>query len=185
VSKTILINAHPKKEHNLSTLFCDTYAQTSTDEIRKITLNEIDFELNILNGSDRLPLEDELKNIQNLIKESDKIVLFFPLYNGGMPALLKGFFDRIIEPGFGFRYTKSGIPEKLLKGKKAEVFITMGSPSWYYKWFQHAPVENLLKHNILGLCGIKSKFFYFDKIRKLDESRLNNIKEKVRKIASI
>lgn len=69
---------------------------------------------------------------------------------------LKGFFDRTLTPGFAYRYREnSSLWDKLLKGKTAELLVTMDTPGWFYRWLWKRPGHNEMKHTILGFCGIK------------------------------
>lgn len=63
-------------------------------------------------------LIDELRRAQT-------IVIGLPMYNFGLPSMLKAYFDHVARAGVTFRYTEKG-PEGLLKGKKAIVFATRG-----------------------------------------------------------
>ncbi len=61
----------------------------------------------------------------NELREADVIVLGLPMYNFGVPSLLKAWIDYVARAGETFRYTEQG-PEGLLKGKKAYVFAARG-----------------------------------------------------------
>jgi FMN-dependent NADH-azoreductase len=63
-------------------------------------------------------LIDELRRAQT-------IVIGLPMYNFGVPSMLKAYFDHVARAGVTFRYTEKG-PEGLLKGKQAIVFATRG-----------------------------------------------------------
>ncbi len=56
---------------------------------------------------------------------SDLLVIGLPMYNLGMPSMLKAWFDHVMRAGKTFRYTEAG-PQGLLQGKKALVFATRG-----------------------------------------------------------
>ncbi|MEN3324176.1 NAD(P)H-dependent oxidoreductase [Mariniflexile soesokkakense] len=59
------------------------------------------------------------------IKEADILVISVPIYNFGIPASLKAYFDLIARAGLTFKYTEEG-PEGLLKNKKAFVVVSSG-----------------------------------------------------------
>jgi FMN-dependent NADH-azoreductase len=59
------------------------------------------------------------------LKQADVIVLGLPMYNFGVPSMLKAYFDHIARAGVTFRYTEKG-PVGLLTGKKVYVFATRG-----------------------------------------------------------
>ncbi len=59
------------------------------------------------------------------LKRADVVVLGLPMYNFGIPSMLKAYFDHIARAGVTFRYTATG-PVGLLEGKKVYVFATRG-----------------------------------------------------------
>jgi putative NADPH-quinone reductase len=73
-----------------------------------------------------------------------------------MPALLKGFLDRVFLPGFAFQYREgSRFWDRLLSGRSAHLFVTMDTPPWYYRLFYRMPGHNQMKRTILEFSGIK------------------------------
>jgi putative NADPH-quinone reductase len=52
-----------------------------------------------------------------------------------MPALLKGFFERALRPGFAMALTPRGGWSKMLSGRSAWVVVTMGMPGFVYRWY--------------------------------------------------
>lgn len=102
----------------------------------------------------RLP--QSLQQAQEDIRWADHLVLFFPLWLGDMPALLKGFLEQVARPGFAFEYVESGsaFTRKGLKGKSARVVVTMGMPALVYRWYFRAHSVKSLERNILGFVGI-------------------------------
>ncbi len=59
------------------------------------------------------------------IQEADTLILGSPIYNFGVPGVLKAYFDLIARVGVTFKYTDEG-PKGLLEGKKAYVVIASG-----------------------------------------------------------
>ena len=97
-----------------------------------------------------------LQQAQEDIRWAEHIVLFFPLWLGDMPALLKGFLEQVARPGFAFDYSDSGpaFTRKGLTGRSARVVVTMGMPALVYRWYFRAHSVKLLERNILGFVGI-------------------------------
>ena len=79
-------------------------------------------------------------------------MFFYPLWLGGMPALLKGFLEQVLRPGFAFSMDKASA--KKLKGRTARIVVTMGMPALIYRWYFGAHGLKMLKRSILGFCGI-------------------------------
>jgi len=101
------------------------------------------------------PLEADLVLAQNEIKSADHIVIVFPIWWGGMPALLKGFIDRVFLPGFAFKYREGSLWwDKLLQGKSAHIIATMDTPPWYFRFFYKDAGINQMKRTILQFCGV-------------------------------
>lgn len=86
---------------------------------------------------------------------SQHIVIFFPLWLGGMPALLKGFLEQVARPGFALSKAQgAALPKKLLVGRSARLVVTMGMPALVYRWYFRAHSVKALERNILGFVGI-------------------------------
>ncbi|RYF39124.1 MAG: flavodoxin family protein [Comamonadaceae bacterium] len=97
-----------------------------------------------------------LRQAQEDILWADHLVLFFPLWLGDMPALLKAFLEQVARPGFAFTYGEEGSPftAKGLKGRSARVVVTMGMPALVYRWYFRAHSVKALERNILGFVGV-------------------------------
>jgi len=101
-------------------------------------------------------LPSVLRPVQEKITRADHLVIIFPLWLGTAPARVKGFLEQILRPGFAFAAdARSGIGQRLLKGKSARVIITMGMPSMIYRCYFGAHGYRNLKRNILHFCGIR------------------------------
>jgi FMN-dependent NADH-azoreductase len=59
------------------------------------------------------------------LRQADVVVLGLPMYNFGIPSMLKAYFDHIARAGETFRYTEKG-PVGLLTGKEVYVFAARG-----------------------------------------------------------
>src|SRR5260221_5370355 len=59
------------------------------------------------------------------LKSADVMVLGLPMYNFGVPSMLKAYFDHVARAGVTFRYSESG-PVGLLSGKQSYVFAARG-----------------------------------------------------------
>jgi len=112
------------------------------------------------------------------------LVWIHPVWWGGLPALTKGFIDRLFLPGMAFKYRENSVWwEKLLNGKSAHIITTLDQPGWYYRWVYGRPSVNQLKKSVLEFCGIKPvKVTFIGIIKTSDESARNQWLEKIRKL---
>lgn len=123
-------------------------------------------------------ISKETEEMQDLLKKADKIVFIYPVWWASMPAILKGYFDKVLTPGFAFKY-ESGLPIGLLKGKKAAIIITSGGNKLLLKIFMGDVQKKLIKDDILGFCGIKSKLFHIDSATRFTDSQKKKIAKNV------
>jgi putative NADPH-quinone reductase len=159
MKKIVIINGHPKKG-SFCNVLCDTYkaaANASGNEVVLINLYELKFNLDLQNGfSSPEELEPDIIFAQEKIKWAQHIVIVHPVWWGSVPALLKGFFDRTLLPGFAFKYRENSVMwDKLLAGKTARIIYTSDTPIWIYKYFFMAPSVNQVKNRVLEFCGVK------------------------------
>ncbi|WP_159881821.1 NAD(P)H-dependent oxidoreductase [Paenibacillus puerhi] len=157
-SRILVIIGHPDSQSYCSAL-ARAYiegASGSGAQIREIDLSKLTFDQNLRYGyRQRTELEEELKEAQALIKWADHLVFVYPTWWGTMPAILKGFFDRVFLPGFAFKYREhSSLWDKLLSGKSARLIVTSDTPSWYNRWIYKQAGHQVMKRNILKFCGI-------------------------------
>lgn len=93
----------------------------------------------ILDGPDMIYVEDgtftrensefpeDVKIEQQLMLDSDLLIYVFPIWWNGMPAIMKGYVDRVFQHGFAYSF-ESDEPKKRLGGKKALFFCPTGQP---------------------------------------------------------
>ena len=101
-------------------------------------------------------LEPDLVAARQALQASNHVVFVFPLWCGDMPALLKGFIERVLQ-GDLLAIQQSGgkASWKIFKGKSARIIMTMGMPGLIYRWYYGAHALKLLKRNILHFTGIR------------------------------
>jgi putative NADPH-quinone reductase len=101
------------------------------------------------------PVPEPVAQAQRSIAWAEHLVIVFPLWLGDMPAVLKGFFEQVLRPGFAFGKAVSGrMPKKLLAGKSARIVVTMGMPALFYRVYYRAHSLKSLQRNVLGFCGV-------------------------------
>lgn len=156
----LLIQGHPdiSQPH-----FChaleEAYVQGATaagHAVQRINVATLDFPiLRSQHEWEQGELPPALAPAQEAIKWAGHLVLFFPLWLGDMPALLKGFLEQVARPGFAFsRESRNPLAAKGLTGRSARVVVTMGMPATVYRWYFRAHSIKSLERNILGFVGI-------------------------------
>ncbi|CUA86931.1 Putative NADPH-quinone reductase (modulator of drug activity B) [Gulbenkiania indica] len=170
MERIVVILGHPDQK-SLCGALAERYAQAATvagHQVEVFRLGEMEFDPVLRHGYREVqPLEPDLIRLQAAIAAAARLVLVSPVWWGGMPALLKGMFDRVFLSGWAYRYRKdSPWWYKLLVGRRAEVYLTLDTPRWYYRWIYGAPVIRQLRRTILGFCGIAPvSFTLFSPVR--------------------
>jgi putative NADPH-quinone reductase len=158
--RILILQGHPDaSERHFNHALADAYAQGAQGaghEMRHVDVASLDFPLlRSKAGWDAGTLPATLLPAQHAIHWAEHIVVFFPLWLGGMPALLKGFLEQVARPGFAIAAARTdGMPAKLLRGRSARVVVTMGMPALIYRWYFRAHSVKALERNILGFSGI-------------------------------
>lgn len=159
--RVLVLNGNPVKEpDSLCKALAKRYAQEARQaghEVRTVHLGEMTFSPDLAHGyHSRTELEPDLVAFQDALRWCEHFLLVHPVWWSGLPARLKGLFDRTFLPGFAFaRRTGSPFPEKLLAGRTARVIYTQDAPDWYYRLVVGAPTRKMLGKGTLGFCGFK------------------------------
>ncbi|MCR5867491.1 NAD(P)H-dependent oxidoreductase [Aquincola sp. J276] len=157
--RILLLQGHPDPAPHFGHALADAYADGAADaghEVRRLTLATLDFPLLRRKAEwDSGPVPPALLPAQADIAWAQHLVIFFPLWLGGMPALLKGFLEQVARPGFAIGPIHGHAqPQKLLSGRSARLVVTMGMPALVYRWYFRAHSLKALERNILGFVGI-------------------------------
>jgi len=158
--RILVIQGHPDPSpthfgHALAAAYVEA-ARAAGHEVQIVTVATLDFPLLRSKREWELgTLPASLQSAQQAIKWAEHLVFFFPLWLGGMPALLRGFLEQVARPGFALAGSDAkGLPRKLLAGRSARVVVTMGMPALVYRWIFRAHSLKALERNILGFVGV-------------------------------
>ena len=154
--KVLIIVGHPRRQ-SLCQALASAYgsgARRAGAEVRELRLAVLRFDPNVRSFDPSVqPVEKRLLQARRLIAWADHIVFVYPTWWGTMPALLKGFLDRVLAPGFAFAETERGFAP-LLGGRSAELLTTMDTPRWVYRWIYGAPGHKAMARAILAISSL-------------------------------
>lgn len=160
--RILIIQGHPDQSRpHFCQALADAYrsgAVAAGHEVEELKLGELSFPLMHSESQWQSgPLPPALEPAQEMIRQADHLVFVYPIWLGTMPALLKGFLEQVLRPGFAFDAAARKGPggQRPLKGKSARVIVSMGMPGLAYRWFYGAHGYLYFKRNILHFVGIR------------------------------
>ncbi len=156
----LIINGHPDKE-SFNFALAKAYitgVQSSGAPFKTININALDFNPNLQYGyRKRTELEPDLLMAQEKLRWADHIVWIYPVWWGSVPAIMKGFIDRVFLPGFAFKKREGSVWwDKYFTGKTSRIICTLDQPSWYYRLINKSPSHYAMKKLTMQFIGVKS-----------------------------
>lgn len=188
--KALIIYAN-YKEQSFTAAIRDTLAETFHNNGHEVVVRDLyEIKFNpVLSKKDLESIDNEvfpvdIMNEQKFIQWADMICFVYPVWWSGMPAILKGYIERVLVMGYAFDFDgDEAIPK--LKNKKIAIFNTTGSKN-VYKDESGLQALNKITHDcIFGFCGMQTvEHKYFTAISKASTEEKNAIFEEVRDIAT-
>ncbi len=131
-------------------------ARSGGAEPRLLRLRELTFDPILHEGYRRIQeLESDLKWAQSDLLWSQHLVLVYPVWWGSVPALLKGFLDRVLHPGFAYRvHENDPFFDKLLTGRSGHLVATSDAPAFWMRLVYRNCDATMLRKAVLQFCGI-------------------------------
>jgi len=91
------------------------------------------------------------------LRRADAIVFCFPTWCFGLPAMLKGFFDRLLMPGVAFDITDPAHVKPLLTHlKRVVAVVTYGRPRWM-AWYMGDPPRKMVTRYMRRLTANRAR----------------------------
>ncbi|MDQ0593652.1 NAD(P)H dehydrogenase (quinone) [Chryseobacterium ginsenosidimutans] len=168
--KHLIIYAHPNEislNHHLLQTVIDSL-QAKNHEIQVRDLYQIHFDpvlsLEDMAGQRMGKVAADVKQEQDCIAWADHITFIYPIWWTGMPAIMKGYIDRVFSYGFAYRYDQ-GIQKGLLTGKQTTIINTHGKSYTEYESIGMNKALSLTSDKgIFSYCGLEiMHHFFFDK----------------------
>lgn len=135
--KHLVVYAHPNPESLNHSIF-ETTVQALKNNGHEVVVRDLyalDFQP-VLKPEDTANMRagqtpQDIKTEQEFITQADAITFIYPIWWTGLPAIVKGYIDRVFSYGFAYSAGEEGII-KLLNGKKGLIINTHGTPNDVY-----------------------------------------------------
>lgn len=163
--KYMIILAHPDTK-SLNTTIAETIKNCLIKTGNEVILHDLYAEkfnplLSIEEIKRKFSFDESIQKYSIELSEIDHIIFIHPDWWGQMPAILKGWIDRVFRQGTAFEYEGPDFEEKekvaLLTGKTATVILTTDRDP------EIMAIEQIWKKDILAYCGVEnaSVFIHF------------------------
>ena len=133
MTRALVIAAHPVPDSYNQALHART---VETLQARGWDVDDCDLYAEgfnpVLSEAERRGYHDEPDNIAPVadyverVRAADALVMVFPVWNFGYPAMLKGFLDRVFLPGVSFRLEEGKVKPNLTKIRRLAAVTTYG-----------------------------------------------------------
>lgn len=185
----LIIYAHPNENslnHHLLNTVVETL-QLRNEEIVVRDLYTIGFDpvlsLDDMQGQRMGKVSDDVKTEQEHISWAEQITFIYPIWWTGLPAMMKGFIDRVFSYGFAYRYDQ-GVQKGLLKGKKTVIINTHGKS---YEEYEKTGMDKALTltsdNGIFIYSGLEIiRHLFFDKADKASPEDLEIWKDQIKNL---
>lgn len=185
--KYLLVYSHPNPQS-----FCNAILRTIQEilcerkhELIIRDLYEIGFDP-VLKASDFIARQNgdtlaDVKIEQDYVTWSDVMVVIYPIWWAGLPAMMKGYIDRVISYGFAYERDTEHNVIPLLAGKKVILFNTQGAPEERYESSgMYEAMKKTSDYAIFEFCGMEVLAHqYFGAVPIVDAMTRQHYLEKV------
>jgi NAD(P)H dehydrogenase (quinone) len=168
--KVLVVFSHPSTESLGFALFTRTIETLKSQghEVQTLDLYRMGFDPVLSESEWTTYLSDTDKNIANVAGHVEKLqwaeglVFVFPTFYYGVPAMLKGWFERVWLPGITFETAKESNQRPVPKMQDKQlitVITTCGSPRWWI-FLIRDPVRSFFKRGLRPLFGRKCRYIW-------------------------
>jgi NAD(P)H dehydrogenase (quinone) len=160
--QTLVILAHPYSKSYCHALYQRVVQQLEQagHTVDRLHLDGEDFDP-VMRGADLAvyargqSADPAVPRYQARIDAAQQLVFIFPIWWEVMPALLKGFLDKVFTNGWAYEPSKLGVKGRLTHIQRAVVVTTMNTPKWAYRWLYGDAVQRALVRGTLRKCGVR------------------------------
>ncbi|MGJ7491550.1 NAD(P)H-dependent oxidoreductase [Variovorax sp. ZT4R33] len=167
---TLLVVANPSKEsltHSLANYISSTLSNSGSHhtidflDLYAEEFNPVFSKQDVASYREKAKLPADVVAQQKRIEAAETLVLVFPLYWWGMPAMLKGWVDRVFTNGWAFDWTPEGGTRRKLKGLKVHVLCMGGSePSTFSRRGYEASIKKNISEGLFEYVGASVESFH-------------------------
>jgi putative NADPH-quinone reductase len=187
--KTTLVLAHPW-HGSFNKAILDTVIQRLEEKSKSyqlIDLNKDKFnpvleEQDLALYSRGKTTDQHVLKYQQMLKDSDELVFIFPIWWFEIPAIFKGFIDKVMLKDFAWVETKTGLKGLLTHINKTTIITTSEVPNWYLRYIGGNYMRSTFRTTLKGIGLKKVKWINSDYTASGKREKKVNFLKKVKNI---
>jgi NAD(P)H dehydrogenase (quinone) len=186
--KHLIVYCHPNPD-SFNNAIVETFIASLKEQGNEVVVRDL-YAMRfdpVLKASDFEALREgntpaDIKAEQEHVKWADAFTMVYPIWWTGLPALIKGYIDRVFSYGFAYEYENDGTISKLLAGKKGLIINTHGTPAEIYsKTGMYDGLKITSDIGIYEFCGISPVgHIFFGSVPQIDDAARKKMLEEVR-----
>ena len=128
-------------------------------------------------------LDPLVKQYQEILSKTDRLILIFPIWWYDVPAIIKGFFDKVFLKTFAYHEEENGLlTGHLTNIKEALVLTTSAGPTWYLKLLGGNVIQKVVLNSTFKAVGIgknSRKWFNVGRIVRTSDHKRRQALDKI------
>ncbi|MDD5217574.1 MAG: NAD(P)H-dependent oxidoreductase [Candidatus Omnitrophica bacterium] len=188
--KHLVVYGHPNPK-SFSHAILNTFVERLREKKHEVRVRDL-YDLHFdpcLKGSELALLEKgqvpkDIQSEQEHVRWADIVTFIYPLWWTGLPAILKGYLDRVFSQGFAYIDSEKG-PKGLLPGKKIFMMTPMGAPEKVYADMGiFKSMNQVIDESLTGFCGMTAVGHkYFGQVSAVSQEARAEMLEEVKRLA--
>ncbi|MDO5105888.1 NAD(P)H-dependent oxidoreductase [Capnocytophaga sp.] len=128
-------------------------------------------------------LDPQVLRYQQYLKQAKRLIFIFPIWWGNVPAIVKGFFDKVFLKTLAYEETKLGtLKGKLTNIEQAFIITTATAPTFYLKFFSGDAIRKIVINHTLKSVGVKKgKWLNCGAANKITDEKRQKFLKKISK----
>ena len=158
--RILLVNGHPDpRPDRLCSALASAYAEGASAAghvVRRVEVGALDLRPVGSQADFMAEASPVVAELQQALRDSDHLVLIYPLWLGAPPAAFKAFLEQVFRYGVALSAPGTGKGLKgLLVGRSARVIVTMGMPAFIFRlvFFSHG--LKCVSRGVLWISGFR------------------------------
>ena len=125
-----------------------------------------------------------VERYQKMIEASDSWIFVAPMWWSDVPAILKGFLDKVMKQKWAYLPSSTGVKGKLTHVRSAWAITTSTGPTFYYRVSGKNGVRRVFLGQAVKQLGVrKRRWTHFGRVNLVDDEPRTQFLAKVRKMA--